>query len=267
MTLFARLSAVLIICIAALLVIAQNVRADVSWKSDPNESDTLVMPSTGWRGDTLIVLDLETTTDDSLSVAQMVLVWDNPALRLDSVRLNVGRWNVPGYHRWTMADSDTGVAIAYMPTQKRLPPGSGAVARLYFGRDSAYVFDSDVTIISGELAASPPLATYQTLFSDVANEPFLPGAVTPGVIAYSPCFCDEHGDISDDGARDAVDLNMMIMGLFFNGPIPPNDADCPHIHRGDYNCDNAYDAVDLNQLIAYLFFNGDTLCDPCEDLP
>ncbi|MBD3299221.1 MAG: hypothetical protein GF341_11235 [candidate division Zixibacteria bacterium] len=225
------------------------------------------MPSIEWRGDTLIALDLMTSTDDSLSAAQMVLVWDNPALRLDSVILNVGRWNVPGYHRWTMADNDTGVAIAFMPTQKRLPPGSGPVARLYFGRDSAYTFDSDFAIISGELPATPPLATYQTLFSDVANEPFLPGLIEQGVVAYSPCFCSEHGDISDEGTIDALDLNMMIMGIFFNGPTPPIDPDCPHIHRGDYSCDNAYDAVDLNQLIEYIFFNGTTLCDPCEDLP
>lgn len=250
-----------------MLLAAASASADVEWKTDPNIPDTLVIASTDWRGDTLIALDLVTATDDSLSVAQMVLVWDNPALRVDSVKLTVGRWAVPGYHRWTTANSDTSVVVAFMPTQKRLPPGSGAVARIYFGRDSAYAFDSDFEMRSGEMVPTPPLAPYQTLFSDVANEPYVPGVVVSGTIVFSPCICDQHGELTGDAVIDAVDLNDLIEGIFFNGPPPPTDPDCPHIHRGDYTCDNAYDAVDLNAMIDYIFFNGTTLCDPCEDLP
>ncbi|GAB4324831.1 MAG: hypothetical protein Kow0074_18150 [Candidatus Zixiibacteriota bacterium] len=249
------------------VLMAASAWAGVSWKSDPNIPDTLLLPSADWRGDTVIALDLITATDDSLSVAQVVLVWDNPALRVNSVDLTIGRWAVPGYHRWTTGDTDTGVVVAFMPTQKRLPPGSGAVARIYFGRDSAHSFDSDFQLRSGEVVPSPPLAPYQTLFSDLPNDPYVPGVVTSGTIVFSPCICDQHGELTGDAVIDAVDLNSLIEGIFFNGAPPPADPECPHIHRGDYNCDNAYDVVDLNEMIEYMFFSGTTLCDPCEDLP
>lgn len=252
-------ASVLIVCLPA-----ENADA---WKSDPNTPDTLTIPSFEWRGDTLVTIDISTSTDDSLSIAQIVLTWDNPALRLVSVNLTVGRWNVPGYHRWTKSGTNNGVVLAYLPTQRRLPPGSGAVARLQFDRDSAFTLTEDFTIEPGLITPAPPLATYESMFADLANDPYVPAIIQAATVTYSPCFCEEHGKIANNNDITALDLNVMIDGLFFGAPAPTKDPDCPHIHRGDFNCDNSYDALDLNALIEYLFYGGATLCNPCEDLP
>jgi hypothetical protein len=219
-----------------------------------------------WRGDTLFALDVWTVTDDSLAIAQIVLTWPNAALRLDSVKLNAGRWNVGGYHKWIKAGSADAVALAYLPTAKRLPPGRGVVARLFFGRDSAYTFDADVQIDTAQIYPAPPLASYQTVFSDAANDPFLPTSIVTGVVVFSPCICSHHGDLVEDGEPNALDLGFMIDALFAGGPLPATDPDCPHQHRGDFNCDNNFDAIDLAVLIDHLFAGEAGPCDPCTDL-
>lgn len=236
-----------------------------AWKADPGTPDSLWVPSVNWRGDTLFALNVWTTTDDSLAVAQIVLEWSNPALRLDSVKLNVGRWNVGGYHKWTKVGTTNAVTLAFLPTTKRLPPGRGIVARLWFGRDSAFTFDADVPIDTAQIYPAPPLASYQTVFSDRANEPFLPTSIVTGVVTYSPCICTHQGDLVEDGEPNALDLGYMIDALFAGGPLPINDPACPR-GRGDFNCDNSLDALDLARIIDYLFVGGAGPCNPCTDL-
>jgi len=237
-----------------------------AWKADPGVPDSLWVPGVDWRGDTLFALDVWTATDDSLTVAQIVIGWPNPAMRLDSAKLNVGRWNVGGYHKWSKAGTNNAVALAYMPTTKRLPPGSGVIARLFFGRDSAYTFDADIPVDTAQIYPSPPMASYQTVFSQAANDPFLPVHVEIGTVAFSPCICTHHGDVVGDGEPNSLDLGYMIDALFAGGPLPAKDPDCPHVNRGDYNCDNQIDAIDLGRLIDYLFAGAIGPCDPCEDL-
>lgn len=237
-----------------------------TWKSDPGVPDSLWVPGVDWRGDTLFALDVWTKTDDSLAVAQIVLGWSNPAMRLDSVKLDVGRWNVGGYHKWTKAMTNNAVALAFLPTAKRLPPGNGIVARLFFGRDSAFTFDADVPVDTIQIYPSPPMAPYQTVFSEAANDPFLPVFVESGTVVFSPCYCSQHGDVYDDGQPNTQDLGYLIDALFAGGPLPPKDPDCPHINRGDFNCDNSLDSIDLGLLIDYLFAGAAGPCDPCEDL-
>ena len=259
--------AIVALLLAVFCAVCVPTSQAVAWKSDPNVPDTLTIPSFDWRGDTLVTLPISTSTDDSLAIAQIVLTWDNPALKVISVNLTVGRWNVPGYHRWTKSGTSNGVVMAFIPTQRRLPPGSGVVAQIQFGRDSAYTFDQDFVIEPGTITPAPPLTEYASMFADLANDPFLPGLIQEGTVTYSPCFCEEHGKISGNNDITALDLNDMIDDLFFSSPLPPTDPDCPHIHRGDFNCDNTYDALDLNAIIDYLFFAGASPCDPCEDLP
>ncbi len=76
------------------------------------------------------------------------------------------------------------------------------------------------------------------------------------------CSCPFQGDINADGVRDAVDLNLEISALFFNGSNP-QDPNCPTT-RADVNNDGVSDAVDLNYLIDVLFFNGPDPIDPCQ---
>ncbi len=236
-----------------------------TWKADPGIPDSLWVPGVNWRGDTLFALDVWTATDDSLLVAQVVLEWSNPALRLDSVKLNVGRWNVGGYHKWTRLGTTNAVTLAFLPTTKRLPPGRGIIARLWFGRDSAYTFDADVAVDTAQIYPAPPLASYQTVFSDEASEPFLPSSIVTGVVAYSPCICTHQGDLVEDGEPNALDLGYMIDALFAGGPLPATDPDCP-LNRGEFSCDDNLDALDLSRLIDYLFAGGAGPCDPCSDL-
>lgn len=242
-----------------------EARADTS-KPDPGAPDSIWIASVPWRGDTVLALDVYAATDESLVVAQIVLAWPNAALRIDSVKLNVGRWAVVGYHQWAQAGIDTAVALAFLPTQGRLPPGSGPVARIFCGRDSAYAFDTDLDLDTSQIDNPPPLAPYQTVFSEAANDPFLPTLISPGTVFFSPCICKSHGDPVADGGIDAVDLANMIDGIFFGGPLPDAEPTCPHIHRGDFNCDNTYDVLDLSRLIDHIFFGGVGPCDPCTDL-
>jgi hypothetical protein len=255
-----RTAALILPCLSALLVLISVVPESNAqiWKADPGDADSLWILPVDWRGDTLMTLDVWAATDDSLTTAQVALTWPNPALRLDSAKLTVGRWNGGGYFRWTTAGTPNGVSLLFLPSTKRLVPGSGVVAKLFFGRDSAYTFDADIAIDTGQIAPVPPLAPYQTVFSEGANE--------IGPVYFSPCICTRHGDMVDDGDANALDLGYMIDALFAGGPLPLTDPDCPHQHRGDMNCDNNYDALDLGQLIDYLFAGGEGPCDPCEDL-
>ncbi|MBD3297775.1 MAG: hypothetical protein GF341_03890, partial [candidate division Zixibacteria bacterium] len=75
------------------------------------------------------------------------------------------------------------------------------------------------------------------------------------------CDCSLAADMNADTFLDAVDLNLLILTLFFNGD-DPQDVSCP-IPRSDVNCDGVSDAVDLNLLILTLFFNGSPPCDAC----
>ena len=257
-----------LLCLGLILwsLVGASPASAQTWKADPGFPDSLWIPSVDWRGDTVMALEVWTATDDSLQVAQIVVGWSNPALRLDSAKFNDGRWNVGGYHKWNKLGTNNAVTLAFLPTTKRLPPGSGVIARLFFGRDSAYTFDSDIDVDTVQVSTTPPLAPYQTVFSQVANDPFMPTVVSIGTVAFSPCICTHHGDVLDDGEPNALDLSFLIDALFAGGPLPPKDPDCPHINRGDYNCDNNLDALDLSLLIDYLFAGAAGPCDPCEDL-
>ncbi|MBD3297450.1 MAG: hypothetical protein GF341_02260 [candidate division Zixibacteria bacterium] len=79
------------------------------------------------------------------------------------------------------------------------------------------------------------------------------------------CRCDKVADLNEDDLYDAVDLNLMIAALFFNGENP-QDPTCP-TPRSDVNCDSVSDTVDLNLLIAFLFFNGTPPCNACTGQP
>ncbi len=80
-------------------------------------------------------------------------------------------------------------------------------------------------------------------------------------VIVSLCDCPYQADINADNVWDAVDLNLLINTIFFNGPNP-QDPSCPS-HRADLNFDVVEDAIDLNLLISLLFFNGPEPIDPC----
>ena len=67
-----------------------------------------------------------------------------------------------------------------------------------------------------------------------------------------------------DGFVDAIDLNLLIDCVFFNGDCPVT-SNCPTT-RADYNADGVPDAVDLNALIDHIFFNGPEPCNPCNPI-
>jgi len=255
----------LVLAIAFYALCGVAVKAE-SWIQDPGLPDSIWVPSVDWRGDTLFALPVFAATDDSLAVAQVVLAWANPALRLDSVKFNTGRWGVVGYHNWTQGGTDTAVALAFLPTQKRLPPGSGPVAQLYFGRDSAFTFDADVAVDTAQIYPQPPLAPFRIVLTAAPSAPFLPTTVVTAVVAYSPCICTKHGDLVEDGEPNALDLSFMIDALFAGGALPAKDDDCPHTNRGDYNCDNSFDVLDLARIIDYIYAGMTGPCDPCSDL-
>ena len=77
------------------------------------------------------------------------------------------------------------------------------------------------------------------------------------------CECGR-GDLNGDYVADAVDLNILIDVLFFNGVLPDVYPVCPAGANGDLNCDGAMDSVDLNAMIDYVVLSGPMPCDPCQ---
>ncbi|GAB4318534.1 MAG: hypothetical protein Kow0074_07790 [Candidatus Zixiibacteriota bacterium] len=76
-----------------------------------------------------------------------------------------------------------------------------------------------------------------------------------------PCSCPLQADLNADSFLDAVDLNLLIEVLFFNG-ADTQDPDCP-TPRSDVNNDGISDAVDMNYMIDLLFFGGPNPVNPC----
>lgn len=138
-----------------------------------------------------------------------------------------------------------------------LSPGDGVIAKVYMRtRDIANPGDT--------AHMSFPMLGGWSLLATSGSTDFAPkvqsGTMT---IGEPPCDCAEHGDVADDGALDAVDLNALIDHVFFNAPQPITDPTCVHTDRGDVNCDGVNDAVDINDIINTIFFNGPAPCDPC----
>ena len=80
-------------------------------------------------------------------------------------------------------------------------------------------------------------------------------------VKYTTCDCPYQADMDGSGFLDAVDLNLLIDALFYQGSNP-QDPLCPS-SRADFNADGSSDAVDLNQLIDHLFFGSAAPTDPC----
>ncbi|GAB4316767.1 MAG: PQQ-dependent sugar dehydrogenase [Candidatus Zixiibacteriota bacterium] len=77
----------------------------------------------------------------------------------------------------------------------------------------------------------------------------------------SVCDCPYQADIDANGSHDAVDLNLLIEAVFFNGSNP-QDPDCPTA-RSDFDASGTSDATDLNLIIDLVFFGGSAPLDPC----
>ncbi len=83
-----------------------------------------------------------------------------------------------------------------------------------------------------------------------------------GIGDICQCDCPYQADLDADGVFDAIDLNLLILTLFFNGDNP-QDPLCP-VKRADLTNDGSEDAIDLNNIINLLFFNGPLPVDPCQ---
>ncbi|GAB4316490.1 MAG: hypothetical protein Kow0074_04440 [Candidatus Zixiibacteriota bacterium] len=79
------------------------------------------------------------------------------------------------------------------------------------------------------------------------------------------CFCGLVGDLDGNRVYDSLDLNILIVSLFFGGAIP-HDPTCP-TPRTDFNCDSVSDNLDLNEMILFLFFGGPNPCNACNGQP
>jgi hypothetical protein len=81
--------------------------------------------------------------------------------------------------------------------------------------------------------------------------------------ALSKCHCPHQGDMNADGTIDALDASYLIDYVFFGGPRPPRDPDCPLADRGDVTCDGTVNVLDVMRLRDHIFRRGAAPCDPC----
>ncbi|GAB4315580.1 MAG: hypothetical protein Kow0074_03240 [Candidatus Zixiibacteriota bacterium] len=91
------------------------------------------------------------------------------------------------------------------------------------------------------------MSPVNTFFSNMQAQHIKPLQLIEGAVTVGFTNC---GDMNGDGSRDAVDLNLLIEMLFFNGTAP-----CP-ARVSDLTCDGLNDVLDLNWIIDLLFFGG-----------
>jgi hypothetical protein len=81
---------------------------------------------------------------------------------------------------------------------------------------------------------------------------------------YTPvenCHCPLQGDMNGDGFFNALDLNLMIDALYFEGDLP-QDSQCPTA-RADATSDGDLDMMDIEFMVGVLFFGGPFPINPC----
>ncbi|MBD3298764.1 MAG: hypothetical protein GF341_08925 [candidate division Zixibacteria bacterium] len=114
---------------------------------------------------------------------------------------------------------------------------------------------------TGVTPCSSPLEFEYVILQDIDLDSLSVTALKGEVIVDGCCDCPYQADLNTDDVWDAVDLNLLISAIFFNG-ANPQDPSCP-ARRADLNVDGVEDAVDLNLIIGMLFFNGPPPVDPC----
>ncbi len=114
---------------------------------------------------------------------------------------------------------------------------------------------------TGVTPCSSPLKFDYLILQDINLDSLSVTASNGEVIVDGCCDCPYQADLNADDVWDAVDLNLLINTIFFNG-ANPQDPSCP-TRRADLNFDGVEDAVDLNLIISLLFFNGPPPVDPC----
>jgi len=106
----------------------------------------------------------------------------------------------------------------------------------------------------------PPNRTlYFGLCDEVATvEP----SFTKGIVTIRPCDCSLNGDFNCDGARNPLDVVLMVNFVYLQLWMPPCDpGSC--FQNCDINCDGVINPVDLVLLVNFVYLNLDPPCDPC----
>ncbi len=196
---------------------------------------------------------IEPLTDTVLNMGEVVYALELEQLRGTAFENLAGSVNEPGVMTMLAADFD-------LDTTEAFAPGSGVSVRILWRVQA--VIDTQTTPIAFEIHPDFP-ETFNAI-TDFYGDELIRPILTDGSVRIlaGPCDCPHQADLDTSGALDAVDLNLVINALFFNGPDPV-EPNCP-TSRSDWNCDSFLDASDLNRLINGIFFAGDPPCDPCE---
>ncbi|MBD3299479.1 MAG: hypothetical protein GF341_12545 [candidate division Zixibacteria bacterium] len=279
-------SFVAVICIALCMSVvrartsgtgSQGIQTDPSGVATivPSDVDTLrVLNQITSIGDTFAI-DLHVANVDTIGAYAIRLRYDPAAiepltdtvpdagdtiyaLELDQLRGTAfeefaGSVNEPGVMTMLAADFD-------LDTNEALAPGSGGSARIMWRVQATA--DTQTTPIAFEVHPDFP-ETFNAI-SDFYGAELIRPILKDGSIRIlpGPCDCPHQADLDTSGVIDAVDLNLLIYAIFFNG-ADPVDPSCP-TSRGDWNCDGVLDASDLNLLIRGIFFVPSPPCNPCE---
>ncbi|GAB4321846.1 MAG: hypothetical protein Kow0074_12930 [Candidatus Zixiibacteriota bacterium] len=163
-------------------------------------------------------------------------------------------------------------------TEGPLLPSEGST--FFFWKDTSGIYDvfdcilsptnaaatgpgvlATVRFTTGMTPCSSPLEFPYLILQDIDLDSLSVTIVEGEIIVDGCCDCPFQADLDANRFRDAVDLNLLINDVFFNGP---NDQDpsCP-ARRSDFNFDGFEDTIDLNELIDHIFFGGPDPVDPC----
>jgi len=138
-----------------------------------------------------------------------------------------------------------------------LLPGHGPVARVHY-RSRPNVVPGDTSYLD---LLSIPTQKFEVFVGSDTLRPDFMGATLRVV---QGCECLHQSDMNGDNQLNSVDLNSVIDILFFNAENI-QDPFCPGA-RADFDYNGSPDALDLNLLIEHLYFQGGAPCAPCNPI-
>ncbi len=154
-------------------------------------------------------------------------------------------------------------AVAMLSRAKPQPDGRTVLTLHFAVTETPGQFEFDT-------ACFQPASTTYRMFTDpsIDRGPLGTGecSFTKGVITIVPCECSMRGDTDANGLVDPSDIVTLVNYLFYGGPAPVTDLDCPTYGQADTNCDGRTNVADIAALIRYIFRDiTATLCNPCAE--
>jgi hypothetical protein len=215
---------------------------------DPGIRDSVIIDSIAILEGEQAKLPVYFFNDEALVAVQLTLRFDTLHLIFDSFSRAGSRLEYIPDGSIFFRDSADLLDIIFQDWQEWIPRGSGLMCHLYFS--SSPTAGGNLCVIDS--AFYPPFS--ETMFSDSVANTILPDFKAGHIfIGDIPFIC---GDVSGNGAVNALDVTFLINYLYKGGAAP-----YPTI-SADVNGSGTINALDITYLINFLYKGGSALKCP-----